>query len=127
MPLRKATNRPNFDFATAQRRRNLKSSAGRIREADRILNQVFKRIGGKIITFDDGKLFGLDFSSLKLNSLPNELFEDEFLFEKCEKYLIELNVSNNELKSLDLEIGDFLHLRTLNCSNNRYNYCGVIN
>ena len=119
MPLRQPSARPHFDYATIQRRRNLKTPSGRKKEADRILRQVLKRTGGKVTSFDDGKNFGLDFSSLGLETLPNELFEDEFLHENCEKYLVELNVSENNLKSLDSEISDFIHLKTLDCSRNK--------
>lgn len=126
MPLRKATTRPNLDFATIQRRRNLKTSSGRNKEGDRVLNKVLKRMGGRVLYHDDGKNFSLDFSFLNLETLPCELFEDEFLYEKCEKYLVGLDVSNNNLKSLDAEIGDFLFLKTLDCSKNRFDLLVIL-
>ena len=119
MPLRKPTVRSNLDFATVQRRRSLKTFAARNKEANRVLSKVFRRIGGRANYDEDGTKFRLDFSSLDLEQLPVELFEDEFLYEKCENHLVELNVSDNNLKSLDFEIGDFPSLKILDCSKNR--------
>ena len=119
MPLRQPSTRTYFDYATVQRRRNLKTASGRNKEADRILRQVLKRTGGRLIEHAQGRNFGLDFSALELEKLPVELFEDEFLYEKCEKYLLELNVSQNNLKFLDAEVGDFVNLKFLDCSKNR--------
>ena len=119
MPLRPPSTRPNFDYATTQRRRNLKTPSSRNKEAERILNLVLRRNGGKIFDVGEGKSFGLDFCGLGLANLPCELFEDEFLHEKCEKYLVALNVAGNNLKSLDVEIGDFANLKSLDCSKNK--------
>ena len=118
MPPRKNTVRPNFDFATMQRRRKLKSEKSRDKEADRILRLVLKRTGG--IRIDgENRTFSLKFSGLQLESLPIEIFEDEFLYEKCERFLVGLDLSANNLKFLDKELGDFGQLKTLDCSKNR--------
>lgn len=48
------------------------------------------------------------------------MFEDEFLYEKCEQYLSSLDVSENSLTQLDSEIGDFKEMRYLNCAKNKW-------
>lgn len=123
MVVRKATVNRKLDFYTVQRRRNLKSEKSRNNEADRILRQVLKRVGGEVVKIDaetdEDLKFGLDLSNLDLKSLPYELFEDEFLNEKCEKYLHFLNVKDNSITLLDKEIGDFVNLVSIDCANNR--------
>lgn len=64
-------------------------------------------------------MFGLTFADCGLTSLPAEIFEDEFLYEKCEQQLASLDVSGNNITRLDAEIGDFVKLRYLNCTKNR--------
>lgn len=118
MPLRKPTVRQNFSFATASRRRRLKTPKGREKEASRILNIVLRRVGGSFQNLPGGK-FSLDLSNLELTDIPVELFEDEFLYEKCVNQLVELDLSKNSLRSLDKEIGDFSCLKHLVAASNR--------
>lgn len=49
MPPRKPTVKRTFDFATIQRRRNLKTPRARDREATRVLNKVLKETGGSMV------------------------------------------------------------------------------
>ena len=118
MPLRKPTVRPNFSFATASRRRRLKTLKGREKEASRILSIVLRRVGGSFQNLPNDK-FSLNLSNLGLTELPDELFEDEFLYEKCVNQLVELDISKNCLRSLDKELGDFISLNQLFVASNR--------
>jgi len=118
MPLREPSIRPKFDFAAVKRRRGLKTPKSRDKEAEKILQQVLVSTGGSKDA-RDGQDFALDFSSLGLESLPVEFFEDEFLYEKCVQFLVAIDLSDNSLKYIDSEIGDFERIKRLDLSKNR--------
>ena len=120
MPTRKASGEGVMPptKADSERRRHIKTESARLRESLRTLRALLHLVGGSC-SLQEGHDFKLVLTGLRLERLPVEFFEDDFLYHHCVAHLVGIDASGNQLKELDEEIGDFENLISLNFSKNK--------